>query len=165
MEPVEPVQPVTPRDPRYVRPVQPVEPVQPVQPVQRVQPVEPVEPVEPVQPMRRADPDDAYAPTWRGWRAAQIVYTIFGVLEALILIRVILKLLAANPDAGFSNLIYGITGPFVAPFQGVFPTPQSNNSVLDVAALLAILVYALLAWGIARLIDLASQRRGPTYTA
>lgn len=144
---MEPVEPVRQEDPYYVRRTQPEEPVQPVRPVQRV------------------DPDYDYAPSWRGWRAAQIIYTIFGILEMLILIRAVLKLLGANPDAGFSNLIYGITGPFVAPFQGVFPTPQSNGSVLEVASLLAILVYALLAWGIARLLELGSRRRGPTYTA
>ena len=108
--------------------------------------------------MRRVDTDAAYAPSWRGWRASQIVYTIGGIVEALILIRAILELLAANPDAGFTNLIYTITDPLVAPFQGVFPSPQSHGSVLDLAAILAIIVYALLTWAVARLFELARRR-------
>jgi uncharacterized protein YggT (Ycf19 family) len=106
--------------------------------------------------------DATYAPSWRGWRAAQIVYTIGGIVEVLILIRIILELFAANPDAGFSNLIYTITALLVAPFQGVFPTPQSHGSILDLAAVLAIIVYALLAWGIARLFELIQRRSAPT---
>ena len=116
----------------------------------------------PMQPVRRVRSDESYAPSWRGWRAAQIVYTIGGIIEALIVIRLILKLLAANPDAGFSSFIYGITNPLVAPFQGVFATPQSHGSILDMAAILAIIVYALLIWGIARLLDLAQRRSNPT---
>jgi uncharacterized protein YggT (Ycf19 family) len=146
---MQPVEYGNPDEPRYVRPAQPVQPV---------------EPVEPVRPVRPVDRDYADAPSWRGWRAAQIVYTIFGIIEVLILIRIILKLLAANPDAGFSSLIYGITGPLVAPFQGVFGAPSGNGSVLEISSILAIVVYALIAWGIARIIELSTRRRTP-YTA
>ncbi|HEX6544226.1 MAG TPA: YggT family protein [Ktedonobacterales bacterium] len=111
-----------------------------------------------LQPVERVERDEAYAPSWRGWRAAQIVYTIGGIIEVLIVIRALLELLAANPDAGFSSFIYGITDPLVAPFQGVFPTPHTNGSVLDMAAILAIIVYALVIWAIARLLDLAQRR-------
>src|SRR5689334_7027233 len=90
-----------------------------------------VEAPQPVQPARRVEADATYAPSWRGWRAGQIVYTIGGIVAVLIVIRIIFKLLAANPNAGFSNLIYTITAPLVAPFQGVFPTPQSHGSILD----------------------------------
>lgn len=114
--------------------------------------------VQPVAPARQVDTDATYAPSWRGWRAAQVIYTIGGIVEALILIRAILELLAANPGAGFTSLIYNITDPLVAPFQGVFPTPQTHGSVLDLAAVLAIIVYALLTWAVARLFELIQRR-------
>ena len=120
------------------------------------------QPMQPIAPDRRVNTDATYAPSWRGWRTAQIVYTIGGIVEALLVIRIIFELLAANPDAGFSNLIYTITALLVAPFQGVFPTPQSHGSILDLAAVLAIIVYALLAWGIARLFELIQRRSAPT---
>src|SRR5258708_5368466 len=80
-------------------------------------------------------------PAARIYRREQIIYFIFGVIELLIVIRVILRLLAANPNAGFTSLLYGITGPFIAPFEGVFPTPHSNGSVLELSSLLAVIVY------------------------
>jgi uncharacterized protein YggT (Ycf19 family) len=111
--------------------------------------------------LRRVENDATYAPSWRGWRASQIVYTIGGIVEALILIRLVLELLAANPGAGFTNLIYSITDPLVAPFQGVFPSPQTHGNVLDLAAVLAIIVYALLTWAVARLFELIRRRSTP----
>lgn len=121
----------------------------------------PAAPVQPETRVRRVENDATYAPSWRGWRASQIVYTIGGIVEALILIRLVLELLAANPNAGFTNLIYSITDPLVAPFQGVFPSPQTHGSVLDLAAVLAIIVYALLTWAVARLFELIRRRSTP----
>lgn len=77
---------------------------------------------------------------------AQLIALALGIVEALLLVRVVLLLLAANPDAPFSSWIYDWTAPLVAPFQGVFPNAVGNHSwVLDVAAILAMIVYALLA--------------------
>jgi len=92
-------------------------------------------------------------------RARQIVYLILGVLETLLVIRFVLKLLAANPYAAFSSFIYALTDPFVAPFAGVFPTPQTQGTILDLAAVLAMIVYALLVWGIVSVIYTLGTRR------
>jgi uncharacterized protein YggT (Ycf19 family) len=115
-------------------------------------------PAQPEIRVRHVESDATYAPSWRGWRASQIVYTLGGIVEALILIRIVLELLAANPNAGFTSLIYSITDPLVAPFQGVFPSPQTHGNVLDLAAVLAIIVYALLTWAVARLFELIRRR-------
>ena len=154
---MQPNEPADPRDPRYTETTDPRYGVYNAAPVQ---PVEPVGPVQPVTPARRRVDDATYAPSWRGWRAAQIIYTLGGIVEALIVIRLILKLLAANPGAGFTSLIYTITDPLVGPFQGVFVTPRSNGSVFDLAAVLAIIVYALLTWLVARLFELIQRRSG-----
>ncbi len=127
--------------------------MEPVEPMRPVRPVEPVQPVQPVQPVLVESP---------AHRAGQIVYFVFGVLEALLIIRLVMKLLGANPDAGFSQLIYGITYPFVALFQGVFPNAGGRGSVLELSTLLALIVYALVAWGIVRLIYLLAERRTTT---
>ena len=148
-QPIEPVQPV--QYDQYGQPVKPVQPVQPVQPVEPVQPVVPVQPVDPEAPVSGAD------------RARQVVYLIFGIIEVLIAIRVVLKLLAANPNAGFSSFIYGITEPLVGPFLGVFNTPSGDNgSVFELSSVLAIIVYMLLAYVIVRVIYILSRR--PTAT-
>lgn len=78
--------------------------------------------------------------------AAQFVSLALGIVELLLLVRIILLLFGANPTADFTNLIYGWSNPLVAPFQGVFPNVMSSHgSVLDAAAILAMIVYAIAA--------------------
>jgi hypothetical protein len=82
----------------------------------------------------------------------QVIWYVTGVLEALIGMRVVLRLMAANPQAGFTRFIYGITSIFLAPFMGLTPTPAFNGSVLELWALIGMLVYVLLAIGTIKLI-------------
>jgi len=84
-------------------------------------------------------------------KARQAIFLLFGIIEGLIAIRVVLRALGANPDAGFAAFVYGATAPFLAPFVGLFGTPQNNGSVLELHAIVAIVVYALLAWVLAKL--------------
>jgi uncharacterized protein YggT (Ycf19 family) len=92
-------------------------------------------------------------------RLVQLVYLVFGVVESLIGLRVLLKLLAANPDAGFARFIYDVTAPLVALFRGIFTTPQSDGSVLELSSLLAIAIYALVAYLIVRIIEIMARRQ------
>lgn len=88
-----------------------------------------------------------------------VIYFIFGVIEIAIGLRVLLRLLAANPDAGFSRFIYGFTAPFVAPFNGIVGEPSaSNGSVFDLPSILAIIVYLILSWIIVKLFQLLIDR-------
>ena len=84
-------------------------------------------------------------------RVIQLVYLVFGLIEGLIAIRFVLKALGANAGAGFAEFIYGITSPLVAPFYGLFGNPASQGNVLEVHSIVALIVYALLAWLIVRL--------------
>jgi uncharacterized membrane protein len=85
------------------------------------------------------------------YRVNQMVYWIFGLIEGLILIRIVLKMLGANSAAGFAEFIYGVTAPLVAPFVGLFSNPGSQGSVLELHSIAALIAYALLGWLIARL--------------
>jgi uncharacterized protein YggT (Ycf19 family) len=100
----------------------------------------------------------------RAHRGATIAWFVLGIVEALLIIRVVLKALAANPAAGFSQLIDNVTAPLVLPFQGIFPTPATSGSVLELSALVAIVVYALIAWGIVRLIAILDPRQDQSAT-
>jgi uncharacterized protein YggT (Ycf19 family) len=86
------------------------------------------------------------------YRVTQLVYWIFGLVGGLITIRLVLKALGANPSAGFAQFIYGITAPLVAPFIGLFQNPAYQNSVLELSSIIALVVYALLAWLLAKLV-------------
>jgi len=87
----------------------------------------------------------------RMYKLEQALYLLFGVIEALIAIRFLLRLLAANPAAPFVSAIYKVTSPLVAPFVGAFGTLQASGSVLEPQAIVAFIVYALLAWLVVRL--------------
>ncbi len=95
----------------------------------------------------------------------QVIYLLFGLLEGLLGIRFVLGLLGANPAAGFAQFIYGITASFIAPFVGLFEQPHFEGMVFEWNALVAILVYALLAGVLVRVVALVmgNTRRG-TYT-
>ncbi len=87
-------------------------------------------------------------------RAKQVIYFIFGIVEVLLAIRFVLLLLGANEASSFVRLIYGLSQPFVLPFQGIFGAPSFDSSVIEWSSLVGIVVYLLLAYGLARLIEL-----------
>lgn len=138
----------------------PNDPVQPVEYERRDEPAQPVEPVRPVDYRRDVVQTEEVSPAFR---LAQIIYVVFGIAIALIIIRVILKALAANQGAGFTSFVYGVTNPLVAPFQGIFATPQAGTgSVFEFSSIVAIIVYALIAWALVRLIEIMGRRRTTT---
>jgi hypothetical protein len=98
----------------------------------------------------------------RGNVATQIVSYLLRILEVLLALRFFLKLFGANPAAGFTNFIYSISQPFVAPFQNVFQssTIQSSAGVstFEWTTLLAMLVYWIVAAILVRLFTLAPAR-------
>jgi hypothetical protein len=111
----------------------------------------------------RSDVVDPYASRrQRAYKLQQAIYLIFGLIEALIAIRFVLMVLAANPNAGFAQFIYGITAPFMAPFVGLFGEPRLGGSVFEWTALVAIVVYMLLAWALVKIVWLVvgDTRRG-----
>ena len=95
----------------------------------------------------------------------QGIYLLFGVIEVVLAFRFVLRLFGANAQAGFAQLVYGATAPLVAPFQGLFGTVQSEGSVLESATLVALIVYALVAWLIVKVASLVfGETRSATTT-
>jgi len=139
--------------------------MQPAPSVLPTQPVQPAVPVQPIQPgwSYRMDPARERLPSVSPtYRASQILYLLLGIVETLIITRVVLKLLAANSGVGFVRFAYEVSAPLLAPFQGIFPTPVSHNSVLELSSLVAIVVYALIAWGIVRIVFILGRQQVPT---
>ncbi len=85
------------------------------------------------------------------YRGTQIVWYILGTLEVLLAFRFLLKLFAANPNAGFSSFIYGLSYIFAAPFLNVFKMSRVEGSIFEWTTLLAMIVYWIIALGIIRL--------------
>jgi uncharacterized protein YggT (Ycf19 family) len=93
-----------------------------------------------------------------GRRGVDLIYLLFGVINGLLLIRIVLKMLAANPSAGFSSFVYSTTDIFLAPFRNLLPAVTSGRAVLEMSAVVAIIVYALIGWGLARLVAIMMSR-------
>jgi YggT family protein len=92
-------------------------------------------------------------------RATEVIYLLFGIIDGLLLIRVVLKLLAANPLAGFSKFIYGLTDVFLAPFRNLLPVVGgSSGAVLEMSTVIAIIVYALIGWALVRIVAIVFFR-------
>jgi hypothetical protein len=91
--------------------------------------------------------------------ARRFVIVLFAILEILILLRIVLLLLVANHDNGIVAGVLGITDVFVEPFRGMFRfdrvTSASSGSVLDIAA-----VVALIGWGLVEAVVLMILRIG-----
>ena len=85
------------------------------------------------------------------YRGTQVVWYVLSVIESLLAFRFVLKLIGANPNAGFSNFIYDISYVLAAPFLNVVQTTKVAGSVFEWTTLLAMLVYWVVALGIIKL--------------
>ena len=92
-------------------------------------------------------------------RIVNIVYFLFAIIEVLLVVRVILHLVGANPDNGFANFVNGLSAPFVALFTNLLQNPAlTSTSVLELTTIFALIVYALAAWLVGRMIWLVLSR-------
>jgi uncharacterized protein YggT (Ycf19 family) len=79
--------------------------------------------------------------------AARVIGFFFGVLQALLILRIVLLLLVANPGNDIVALILNATDPFIEPFRGMFALDRVTadmGSVFDLAALVALIGWTLI---------------------
>jgi hypothetical protein len=92
-------------------------------------------------------------------RIVNITYFLFGILELVLVLRVILHIVGANPDNSFANFIYGLSSPFVGLFASLMQNPAlGTTGVLEITTIIAMVVWAIVAWIVARLIWLVMSR-------
>jgi YGGT family len=77
---------------------------------------------------------------------ARLVLLIFGVIQALLILRIIGMLIDASRSNDLVRLIYDVSAILVAPFEGIIRTEavESGASVLDVTAIVALIGWTLL---------------------
>lgn len=96
------------------------------------------------------------------FKATQLIWLFLGILEAMIALRIGLKMIGANPESPIVALIYGFTYLFLFPFEGMTATPAAGNMVLELSSFFAMGIYALIAWAVERIVWLIFYRpRGP----
>lgn len=104
--------------------------------------------------VKTGSPQEEYEAKKVIFRTYQIVWYILGTIEVVLAFRVILKLLGANPQSGFTSFIYAISNPFALPFAGILRVTAVSEVVLEWSTLVAMAVYAIVAYGIVSLFQL-----------
>jgi YGGT family len=89
--------------------------------------------------------------------AARIVTVVFGLIQLIIGLRILLLVVDAREGNALVAAILDLSRPLVAPFEGILRTNalESGGSVLDLAA-----VVALVGWTIVELVILGVLRIG-----
>jgi hypothetical protein len=102
----------------------------------------------------------------RGWsvarvaivaRVARVIDYAFGVLYALLLVRLALEFFGARKGTGFVELIGRLTDFFYAPFKGILPIGATPGAHIVWPLVVAILAYMLLHAGIRGLLRLVAR--------
>ena len=90
------------------------------------------------------------------------VVLIFGIIQTLIVLRIVLLLLNAREGNEIVRFILNASQVFVAPFIGIFNSDalRAGGSVLDIAAIAALVGWTVLEWIVLWATDLF--RREPT---
>ncbi len=92
-------------------------------------------------------------------RGIELIYLAFGIVDVVLLIRMVLKLLAANAHAPFTSFVYGVSDFLLIPFRGILPvTTVSDKSVFELSVVIAIVIYSLVGYGLVRLVRIAFSR-------
>jgi len=92
------------------------------------------------------------------FKATQLIWLFLGILEIMLMLRFALKLMAANPESPIAVFIYGFTALFLLPFAGLTAAPSVGGMVLEIGTIIAMAVYALIAWAIERVVWLIFYR-------
>jgi hypothetical protein len=90
----------------------------------------------------------------------QLIWLVLGILEALIAPH---RTKTDQPTQKLNCcLIYGLTYLFLFPFEGMVTTPSAGSMVLELSSFFAMLIYALIAWAVERIVWVLFYRpRGP----
>jgi uncharacterized protein YggT (Ycf19 family) len=93
-------------------------------------------------------------------RVSQVVDYIFYLIYALLGMRFLLALMAAQPSAGFVRFIATVTDPFYSPFRGIVNVPSTEDGHrLLLPIIIAIIAYVLLHFAINGLLRMLAHRK------
>lgn len=87
------------------------------------------------------------------FKATQLIWLFLGILETALALRFLFKLIGVNAANSFATFLNNLTGVFVAPFASLTGAPAAGGMVFEFSTILAMIVYALVGWGLVRLIN------------
>ena len=86
------------------------------------------------------------------FKATQLIWLFLGILETMLALRFIFKLIGVNAANTFATFLYNLTDFFVAPFASLTGAPAAGGMVFEFSTIIAMIVYALIGWGLERLV-------------
>lgn len=93
------------------------------------------------------------------YKTRSVVYYILGVIEILLAFRLVFRSLGANVNNPLVASLYSITRTFIAPFSGIFNVISPGGTmryVIEPDVIIAMIVYAIIAYGLIKLIRVAA---------
>ena len=85
--------------------------------------------------------------------SVRVVNALIGLIESAFVVRIILRLLGANPNAQFVAWVYDLTDRLLGPFAGALPTIAIGGTfVIELSVILAMVGYSILGRIVIRLL-------------
>jgi hypothetical protein len=92
------------------------------------------------------------------FKLIHIIYYIAGAIEVLLGFRFTFHIFGANPSAGLVMFVDNVSAPLMAPFKTIFPNSSFGTGVFEWPVLVAMVVYLIVAFGIAELVNVIIAR-------
>ena len=88
-------------------------------------------------------------------KVEQLLLFFYFAIASILLFRFVLSLFGASLSSGFVAFVYDLTTPFMIPFIGMFGRqPGIGQYRLEFEVLVALVVYALVFFGLSKLINI-----------
>jgi YggT family protein len=92
---------------------------------------------------------------------SRLVNVLFGIVYAIIGLRIVLEALGAREGNRFKEFVDRLSAPLVGVFEGLLPRVHIGQFELALSLVFALLIYALVHYGIRRLIWGLARLRSP----
>ncbi len=99
-------------------------------------------------------PQEKYESKKTIFRAYQVIWYILGFVESLLILRIVLKALGADPLSGFVYLVFAVSEPLAMPFTGMFRNLTENQNMFEWGTIIGCFVYLGLAYGLMQIFQL-----------
>lgn len=87
-----------------------------------------------------------------GRKIQRLIWLVSSVVQGIIFLKIILLLVDANPNNMFAGFIFEASAFLLSPFNNLVNNITISGATFDLTALIAILVYGLVAWLLTELV-------------
>lgn len=93
------------------------------------------------------------------FRISVAPWVLLGIVEVLLILRLIFKWINIDPKIEFVDVIYGFSGMLITPVKAIIPLPTADGAVLEWTTLISIVFYALVFVAIVFVVKLIQDRK------